>query len=88
MSRRPDYLKPKDAAAVAGITVEQLRWRARKGDIACSQMPGSGKGLRLFRRTDCEAIRRQIEDGFRASEEGQQEAAERKRQRRRPQSSG
>lgn len=64
MKRAPEFLSPKKAAEFIGLDVRQLRWRVTRGDIPFTRMPGNGRAMRLFKRSDLEAFRQSLEAGF------------------------
>lgn len=70
--KRERYLKLNDAADAAGLSPDELRYRARKGLVPSGYVPGDVRRLRRFRRSDMEAIRRQIEETFKGDGNGTQ----------------
>ena len=59
-----EFLRLGKAAELAGLEPEILAGMARRGIVASTRTPGNGKGHRLYRRSDMQALRRSIEAGF------------------------
>lgn len=61
---RERFLKLNDAAAVAGISPRELRYKAEQGDVSFGFVPGGVRKLRRFRESEMKSLRLQIEASF------------------------
>src|SRR5574337_1626022 len=59
-----EFLSLTEAAGMAGISTGVLRRLAEAGTVSWSEVPGDPRRRKLFRRTDIEALRAKIEQGF------------------------